>query len=219
MKKLLLGLAAVLTAGILLGYIIGWLLQQTQEETSQVPIVIEEALPSRVVTLYFAEPQGRYLVRTPYQISGCNDDRDCMKNLLLGLIEGPKTDTVAVLPSATQVLGIELENDLVRVNFSRHLVDLHPGGSLSELLTIHSLINSLSESFPYVRQLQILIESEARESLKGHVRIDRPVYADYALTQPPMTGLETDAVSQRPVNGELEIDRIIREAAEMRDEP
>lgn len=210
MKKLLLGLIVVLGIGILFGYGIGWFFQHEQEQTQHLPTVIEEALPPREVTLYFAEPQGRYLVRVTKEIAGCEDDRDCIHDLLASLIAGPHGEGVRVLPETTQVKGIDIENDLIRIDFSRHLVDHHPGGSMSELLTIYSLINSLTESFPYLRQLQILVESEVRQTLKGHVRIDHPVYADYALTQSPT------ADKQDAAEGTLNIDQIIEEAARSR---
>ena len=210
MKKIFLGLALVLGIGILLGYGIGWFFQQAQDEVARLPVFVEETLPPREVTLYFAEPEGRYLLRETDTISGCDDDRDCVRMLLERLIAGPQGDKIRVVPESTRIRGVELENDLIRVDFSRHLVDHHPGGSLTELLTIHGLINSLSESFPYLRQMQILVEGEVRQTLKGHVRIDHPVYADYALTQPPSTGVETD--TQEAPEGYLDIERIIEEA-------
>ncbi len=218
MKKLLVGLGAVLVAGILLGYAVSWLLQHRPEEGVEAPAPAELILPERAVTLYFAEPQGRYLVRQQRSIPGCSDDRDCIGSLLTVLIAGPEDNAVAVVPPTTEVLGIELEDDLVRVDFSRQLADHHPGGSLSELLTIHSLINSLSESFPYLRQLQIVIDGEIRETLKGHVRIDLPVTADYGFTQPPASGLEAPPSSPAP-QGQDEIEDIIRRAVEMEDAP
>ncbi|MFO7576690.1 MAG: GerMN domain-containing protein [Pelovirga sp.] len=215
MKNLLIGLAAVLGIGILLGYGIGWFFQHGEKETAQLPVIVEEALPPRAVILYFAEPDGRYLQRVEQTIPGCEEDSGCILGLLQQLIAGPTGEGIPVLPAATRILGVEVENDLVRINFSHHLSDLHPGGSLSELLTIHSLIISLSESFPYLRQLQILIESEVRQTLKGHVRIDRPVTADYALTQPPLSGRE-EASQTRPAAEGLSIEDIIQQSGEQR---
>ncbi|MFO7766990.1 MAG: GerMN domain-containing protein [Pelovirga sp.] len=213
MKKVVFGLALVLVVGILLGYGVGWFFQQERDEESLMPEFVEEALPPREVTLYFSEPEGRYLERVTTSIDGCDDDRDCVRALLERLIAGPTDEMVRVIPETTEIKGVELENDLVRINFSRHLVDHHPGGSLTELLTIHSLTNSLSESFPYLRQLQILVEGDMRQTLKGHVRIDHPVYADYTLAEPPRTGTETDTLQPQDQEGGLEIEHIIEEAA------
>ena len=93
--------------------------------------------------------------------------------------------------------------------FSRQLVDLHPGGSLTELLTVYSLANSLNENFPYLRQLQILVDGQIRQTLKGHVRIDQPVYANFSFGQPPELGGEAPAAAEK---GELSIDQLIQDA-------
>lgn len=130
MKKIFLGLALVLGAGILLGYGVGWFFQQGYDEVAPLPAFVEQELPPREVTLYFTEPGGRYLSRETDVISGCEDDRDCVRALLDKLIAGPQGDLVRVVPATTRVRGVELENDLVRIDFSRHLVDHHPGGSL-----------------------------------------------------------------------------------------
>jgi hypothetical protein len=211
MKRAFFILAAVLFIGIALGYILGWFFQASRDEVAPVPEFIEETLAEREVTLYFAEPQGRYLARETAIISGCEDDRDCVRALLEQLINGPRGDNVRVLPATTRVEGVELENDLVRINFSRHLVDHHPGGSMTELLSIYSLINSLSESFPYLRQMQILVEGEVRQTLKGHVRIDHPVYVDYTLTEPPRID-DGDNQPARDEKDYREIERLIEEA-------
>mgnify|MGYP001175608016 CR=1 FL=1 len=138
--------------------------------------------------LYFASPQGDYLLPEARLIAGCEDDRDCIGSLLEALRSGSQQQLLPVLPAETGILDIDLENDLVRLNFSRHLSDFHPGGSLSELLTVYSLADSLSENFSYIRQVQILIDGQVRQTLKGHVRIDQPVYADFSYTRPPETG-------------------------------
>lgn len=215
MKKLLISLFLVLGLGILAGYGIGWLLQQTQEEDEVLPRIVEDLLPPHEAVLYFADSGGRYLVRRIEQIDGCEDDRECIRALLARLIAGPESDLIRVLPPTTRILGVELENDLVYVDFSRHLVDHHPGGTLSELLTVHSLVSSLSESFPYIRRLQILVESEMLRTLKGHVRIDHPVYAEYALTQPPALDGSVGTTSPAAAK-ELDIEQIINEATKNR---
>lgn len=188
MKKLLLSLFGVLFFGILLGYGVSWYFQQTQNTAEEVRIVINEDVPVREIQLYFSTPAGTFLVPESHEIPACDKDRDCIHSLLLNLIAGSQQENLPVLPPETKILAIEVENDLVRVNFSRHLIDFHPGGSLTELLSIYSLINSLNENFPYVRQLQILIEGEVQQTLKGHARIDQPIYADFSFSEPPLTG-------------------------------
>jgi spore germination protein GerM len=191
MKKILLGLAGLLIFGVLAGYGIGWYIQQNKEPLKRIPIVAKEALPPRAVQLYFAAEQGGFLVPEMRQIPGCDDDRACIGSLLAELSRGPQQQALPVLPAATRVLSLEVENDLVRIDFSRQLVDHHPGGSLAELLTVYSLANSLAENFSYLRQVQILVDGKSQQTLKGHVRIDQPVYADFNFSRPPRRGAET----------------------------
>ncbi len=188
MKKPLLGLLGLIVVGVLVGYGVGWYFQQSQDVGEEVRVVIADQLPDREIQLYFADPSGSFLVAEAYEIPGCDDDQDCILSLLNGLINGSQQGNFPVLPKETKVLDLEVENDLARVNFSKQLADLHPGGSLAELLSIYSLANSLNENFPYVRQLQILIEGEVRQTLKGHARIDQPIYANFNFSKPPLSG-------------------------------
>lgn len=192
MKKPLLVLLGLVVVGILAGYGVGWYFQQPEEVGEEVRVVIAEQLPDREIQLYFTDSSGSFLVPEAVEVPGCDDDQDCIQRLLNSLITGPQQGNLPVLPKETKILAIEVENDLARVNFSKHLVDLHPGGSLTELLSIYSLANSLNENFPYIRQLQILIEGEARQTLKGHARIDQPIYADFSFSKPPLTGSVPD---------------------------
>jgi len=187
MNKVLIGLLSVLVTGVLLGYGVSWYLQQGQNSTEEVRIAITKEVPMREVQLYFTAPEGTFLVPEPQDIPMCDVDRDCINSLLVSLINGSQQGNSPVLPKETKILGIEVENDLVRVDFSRQLVDFHPGGSLTELLSIYSIANSLSESFPYIRQIQILVAGEVRQTLKGHVRIDQPIYANIGYDNPPLT--------------------------------
>ena len=210
MKKLLLSLTGVLLAGILIGYGVSWFFQQGQVAEEEVRVIITEDVPVREIQLYFVEPGGSFLVPESYEISACDDDRDCIHSLLLGLINGSSQENLSVLPKETKILAVEVENDLVRVNFSRQLVDFQPGGSLTELLSIYSLANSLNENFPYLRQLQILIEGEVRQTLKGHVRIDQPIYADFSFSEPPLTGPFPDPPEINTQGQSLSIEQLIQ---------
>jgi hypothetical protein len=209
MKKIILGLLGILLVGVLTGYGIGWFLQQPQQDTEDIRVVVSEEIPTRGIQLYFTAPEGTFLLPETRDVPICDDDSLCIKNLLNGLINGSQQGNVAILPKETKILGVEIENDLVRVNFSRQLIDFHPGGSLSELLTVYGLINTLNENFSYIRQIQILVDGEIRQTLKGHVRIDQPVYANYSFNQSPLNAVVSTVDSA--VEG-LSIEKILEDA-------
>ncbi len=210
MNKILMGLLLVLLTGVLLGYGTSWYLQQGQNSTAEVRVAITKEIPVRETQLYFVSPEGTFLLPETRDIPMCDADRDCIKNLLIHLIDGSQHGNLAVLPKETKVLNVEVENDLVRVDFSRQLVDFHPGGSLTELLSIYSIANSLSENFPYVRQVQILVEGEVRQTLKGHVRIDQPIYANFSYNEPPLTVEYSAAEEINNDSDELTIETLIQ---------
>lgn len=212
MKKLLMGLFLVLLTGLLLGYGASWYLQQDQGPAEEVRVAIVKEIPLREVQLYFVAPEGTFLVSEPHNFQVCDVDRDCINSLLNGLINGSQQGNLPVLPKETKVLDVEIENDLVRVNFSRQLVDFHPGGSLIELFSVYSLANSISENFPHVRQVQILVEGEVRQTLKGHVRIDQPIYADFSYNKPPLVVVPPEIEEDDMETQDLSIETLIQES-------
>ncbi len=173
-----------------------WPARQTQSVPAVAPPVAYEP---RDVVLYFADPLGLYLVSEEQRIAGCNDERQCIAQTIEALAAGSQ-QLQPVIPERTRVLGVEIEKDLARINFSRELVDMHPGGSLSELLTVYGLANTLAVNFPYLRQLQILVEGQVEPTLKGHVDISRPVKAEFRYSHAPEKQDEEEPSPVTPLN-------------------
>lgn len=208
MRKVLSSVIIVLVVGVLFGYGLGWIMQpQKSAVDEQISIPLEEPLPERSVQIYKAAPADALLVVESVSIPGCEEDVDCIASILEQLVQPSASGAGAVLPEQTSILNIELENDLARVDLSRHATDLHPGGSSSELMTIYAIANSINENFPYVRQVQLLIEGEVRKTLKGHARIDQPIYADATYLRAPLTA-ETDSGKA------LTVESLVEEAIE-----
>jgi spore germination protein GerM len=205
-KHLLLGLIVVLFVGFGGGYFFGWYFQPQQLEVAdERPVVDAAPVAEQEVQLFFAGRTDEPLVQESVLIAGCQDDVSCIQGLVGSLIAGSQQGNGPVLPPQTQLLGVVIENDLVRLDFSADLVNYHPGGSFSELQSIYSLANSLNLSFPYIRQIQILVEGQPRQTLKGHARIDQPVYADFTFD---------GQQRQDGQSGGLSIDRLIEEVIE-----
>ncbi len=146
-------------------------------------------LEPRDIVLYFVDSSGFSLVSEEQQIAGCNDERQCIAQTLEALASGSQ-QFQPVLPARTRILGVEVEGDLARINFSRDIVDMHPGGSLSELLTVYGLTNTLAVNFPVLRRLQILVEGKIEPTLRGHVDISRPIKAEFRYSYVPKAQVE-----------------------------
>jgi germination protein M len=57
----------------------------------------------------------------------------------------------------------------------------HPGGSEAELMTVYSVVNSLTASFPAVKRVQILVEDKPAQTLAGHIDLTRPLVPDMTV--------------------------------------
>lgn len=137
--------------------------------------------PGRTVTLYFAAADGAGLVAEGREIVGCLVEDDCLKSTVQALLAGPVGDLAPVFPPGLGVRGIAVTDSEVQVDFPRSLVDSHPGGSWGELLTVYALVNTVAVNFPHLRQVRILIEGAAVETLKGHVDLRQPLNPDFRL--------------------------------------
>ena len=162
-------LAAIL---FVVGLVVGTLeIGKAPEEAS--PVVNAPSLTAREVILYFASGDGQKLVAESRQIPGCESDEDCLSEVVQALIAGPAGDLVAILPSRATLRNLAVVDSLVEVDFSQELVDAHPGGTQSELLTVYGLTDTLAVNFPHIRQVQILVEGNPVKTLKGHVDLQR----------------------------------------------
>ena len=48
-------------------------------------------------------------------------------------------------------------------------------------MSVYSVVNSLSTSFPAVKRVQILIEDKPAQTLAGHVDLTRPLVPDMTV--------------------------------------
>ncbi len=136
-----------------------------------------EARQKEKYQLYFADGNERFLVtETRYLPRGKNPE-DLALEIVRALAEGPKLGATRTLPKEAGVLGIRIDgNGTAVVNFDRGLVDHHPGGSTSEVMTVYSLVYSLTKNIREVRNVRILVDGKTRETLKGQLDLRETFY-------------------------------------------
>jgi spore germination protein GerM len=86
------------------------------------------------------------------------------------------------IPKGTKVLNISVKNNIAYVDFSDELRKNHPGGSLGEMLTVYSIVDTLTE-FPEIKKVQILISGAVVETLVGHIDLTSPLDRDLSLVK------------------------------------
>jgi len=178
----------LLWAGIvILVVVLGWaLLSYLSRPSAPRPsqeVAVEKPLLQREIILYFSAEDGSHLVAETCEIEECTAEEDCLRAAVQALIAGPTGSLVEVLPANTSLLGLQIDGPLVSIDFSADMVNGHPGGTQSELLTVYALTNTLTVNFPHLRQVRILVEGVPVETLKGHVDLRQPVSPDYSLVE------------------------------------
>jgi spore germination protein GerM len=135
----------------------------------------------RTITLYFAAADGSGLVAEAREIADCLVETDCLSATVQALLDGPVGELAPVFPPQATLRGVVVAGSEVQVDFDHALIDGHPGGSWGELLTVYALADTVAVNFPHLRQVRLLIEGAAVETLKGHVDLRQPVNPDFTL--------------------------------------
>ena len=179
-RLILWGVLAVLVFCV--GLVVGYL--KIRKTPHEAPVAVETSSQSaREVILYFSAVDGRTLVAETRKINECQLEEDCLSDTVQALIAGPEGSLAPILPAGVELRGVAVTDSLVSIDFSRKLIAAHPGGTQSELLTIYGLVDTLAVNFPYLRQVQILVEGAPVETLKGHVDLRQPIHPDFSLVE------------------------------------
>ena len=128
----------------------------------------------QAVVLYFSDTNERFLVPEKRFIP--KEEKPSMqgRELVKALMEGSKTGLINTFPEKVDVQNVRIENDTAFVDFNKNLIKNHPGGSASEMATIFSLTNTLTENMPGVKKVKILVSGKEIPSIKGHIDTRQP---------------------------------------------
>lgn len=137
---------------------------------------------TKTVTLFFLrEDDGRFLPedrKIPVSDSVARE----AESVLLELIKGSTTGLPSALPPETKVLQVFLTKDgTAYADFSKDLAAAHPSGADAETATVYAIVDSLAYNFKTIKKVVILIDGEERETLNGHITLDRAFVPDFTL--------------------------------------
>lgn len=169
------------------------------------PEVVRRETPSRQlreVILYFGSPDGNNLISEARELNDCMSQESCIHATVQALINGPVGALAPVLPSHTVLLRVSEKQGTALVNFSREFQQGHPGGSASELLTVYAVVDTLAANFPFIRQVQFLVEGQSIETLKGHVDLSQPIPADFKFTLAPESAVPEGGLPEASITEE-----------------
>ncbi len=145
----------------------------TKEDKEQKSYLTEKN--KRRVILFFQSEDSPYLIPEGRKIIKTNTLSGQAKQVITQLIAGSREGYLPVLPGTVKLRELVVAaNGTAYVDFSRSLIDGSPGGSYSEIRTMGAVVNTLLVNFDRIKRVMILVEGSSRETLLGHIKLDKP---------------------------------------------
>jgi germination protein M len=159
--------------------------QQNQSSTPNVTPKPEEnpANQRRInVKLYFASSTSTLLQAEDRFVPYHDNLHDQAFEVMKELVKGPSGELIPTIPEGTIARDLFITKDGVAyADFSAAMSANHTGGSLGEMNTVFSIVDTLTLNFPEIKRVQILIEDQAVDTLNGHLDLSRPLRQDLSF--------------------------------------
>jgi spore germination protein GerM len=127
------------------------------------------------VVLFFSDANERFLVQEKRLIPKGKNTVAQAEEIVRALVEGPKLGNIRTIPAGARLQGIRIADGTAVLNFDNPFIEQHPGGTASEMATVYSLANSLSQNLPDVKQIRIQVGGKDVTTIKGHIDLREPI--------------------------------------------
>ena len=135
-------------------------------------------------TLFYASGEGDSLVGIRREVALAEGVVAQGKEILLAQLQAPPASYVSPIPAGTMLRAFyATDRGDAFVDLSKEVSTAHSGGSLAELLTVHTIVNAVTTNLPAIKRVQILIEGREVDTIAGHVDIRRPLIRDLSLVR------------------------------------
>lgn len=138
-----------------------------------------------IVKIYFSDQQERFLKSEKRFVNKESDMALQAKEIVRALLDGSKNGLVNTFPKGVTVHDVKISGDgIASVNFSKDLLKSYEGSSTSEMATIYSLTNSITQNMPSIKRVKILMDGKDLPSIKGHISTRKAFSPDSELIVP-----------------------------------
>lgn len=135
-------------------------------------------------TLFYGSPDGQMLVQARQEVPLADGVIAQGREILLAQLAPAPAGQVSVIPPGTQLRAFYVtERGDAFVDLSSAVSTAHPGGSMTELLTIYAIVNAVTANLPAVQRVQLLVDGKEVETIAGHVDVRRPLMRDDSLVR------------------------------------
>jgi hypothetical protein len=184
--------------GVALLALLAWgvtsLLERLASRAPETPNAPAAAAPSETphisATLFYATPEGDALLPARREVPFADGLVAQGRQILTTQFEAPPEPYVSAIPAGTTLRAfyVTAKGDAF-VDVSG-IAATHPGGSLTELLTVQAIVNAVIANLPAVQRVQILVDGKEVDTIAGHVDIRRPLVRDMSLIRAKETAAQ-----------------------------
>lgn len=177
--------------GVVLLGLLAWgvtrVLERLTVRTDDVAAVASKPMPNETphiaATLFYATPEGDALMPIRREVPLAEGIVAQGRQILLAQLEPPPSPYISAIPAGTTLRALYVtDKGDAFVDFSG-ISAAHPGGSLTELLTVQAIVNAVTANLPAVQRVQILVDGKEVDTIAGHVDIRRPLTRDVSLVR------------------------------------
>ena len=135
------------------------------------------AVPRIKATLFFASAEGIGLVPVEQEIPLAQGTLAQARALIEAQLSATPPDSlISTIPQGTKLLGVYVsERNEAFVDLDSTVRTKHPGGSMNELYTVYTIVNTLTTNLQDVQNVQLLIDGREVDTLAGHVDLRHPL--------------------------------------------
>ena len=170
------------------------LLERLTDRSTETAVIASKPAPSETphiaATLFYATPEGDALMPIRREVPLAEGVVAQGRQILIVQLQAPAPPYISAIPAGTMLRAFYVTDkgdafvDLSGVSTA------HPGGSLTELLTVHAIVNAVTANLPAVQRVQILVDGKEVDTIAGHVDIRRPLARDTSLLREGEAGAQ-----------------------------
>lgn len=191
MAKRTLAIGGLLVAVLVLGYVMFVALPRrtsraTANRTGPAAPASVPAPPGRKIKarLFYVAEDGTRLASVERDVPYGEGAVEQAREIIVAQMAPVVAPLVSAVPPGTTLRAVFIaDGGEAYVDLSREVVTAHPGGTLSELLTVYTLVDALTANLPAITSVQLLVDGKEVETLAGHVDLRRPLGKNLAWVQ------------------------------------
>lgn len=186
MRRRVLQIGVLLVTLGLMAWAVTVALERLSAPTAAVPPTVPVAATTAHITatLFYGAPDGQALLPVRREIPLAEGVVAQGRQILMAQLAPAPDGQQSVIPPGTELRAFYVtDRGDAFVDLSNRISIAHPGGSLTELLTVYAIVNAVTANLPAIQRVQLLVDGKEVDTIAGHVDVRRPLTRDTSLVR------------------------------------